>query len=70
MNAANHLLFFMCFVFVPRTSSLPEECLLPFPRSYVSYSLKAHETIDVDGRIDEDAWKNVGWTEEFIGKLI
>jgi hypothetical protein len=50
-----------------QSSSIPEQCLLPFPRSYLSYSLKEHEDILVDGKLEEDAWKNVAWTESFLG---
>jgi len=60
------VLFF--FVFARLLSAVPEKCLLPFPRTYVAYSLKEHELIDIDGKLDEDAWKNVAWTEDFIGK--
>lgn len=66
--ALKKVLMLVLFGFVRLSSSVPKECLLPFPRSYVAYSLKEHEKIDIDGKLDEDAWKNVGWTEEFIGK--
>lgn len=55
-------------VFSDLSKQIPEECLLPFPRSYVAYSLKEHEKIIVDGKLEEDAWKSVAWTEDFLGK--
>eukprot|EP00118_Oscarella_pearsei_P009127 m.50743 g.50743 ORF g.50743 m.50743 type:complete len:180 (+) comp34091_c0_seq5:21-560(+) len=39
---------------------------LPFPKSYVVYSLAPTEKIVVDGILDEPAWKTVSWTEDFI----
>lgn len=47
----------------------PSDCVLPFPRSYVVYHLKEQEGIRVDGKVDEEAWDSVSWTEDFIGKL-
>ena len=48
----------------------PSECVLTFPRSYVVYHLKEQEAIDVDGKLDEEAWESVSWTEDFIGKWL
>ncbi|KAK3749458.1 hypothetical protein QZH41_013436, partial [Actinostola sp. cb2023] len=56
-------LFFVC---IRLSCSIPQQCLIPFPQSYVAYSLTEHETIQVDGKLEEDAWRNVGWTEEFL----
>ena len=47
----------------------PSECVLPFPRSYVVYHLNEQEGIHVDGKLDEEAWDSVSWTEDFIGKI-
>ncbi|CAL1543870.1 unnamed protein product, partial [Lymnaea stagnalis] len=40
-------------------------CDLPYPRTYVVYKLNG-EAIDLDGRLDEKAWKSVGWTDSFV----
>ena len=53
-----------------RTDCYPSECTLPFPRSYVVYHLNEHEAIDVDGKLDDEAWDSVSWTEDFIGECL
>jgi len=53
--------------FSPRADCYPSECVLSFPRSYVVYHLNEHEAIQVDGKLDEEAWDSVSWTEDFIG---
>ncbi|KAK6999779.1 hypothetical protein BgiMline_009451 [Biomphalaria glabrata] len=40
-------------------------CDIPYPRTYVIYKLRG-EAIDLDGKLDEKAWKNVGWTDSFV----
>jgi len=35
------------------------------PLSYVAYKLAASQTISVDGKLDDSAWSEVSWTEEF-----
>ena len=41
----------------------------PFPRSYVVYHLnELQEAIHVDGKLNDEAWNSVAWTEDFIGK--
>ena len=47
----------------------PSDCVLPFPRSYVVYHWNEQEGIHVDGKLDEEAWDSVSWTEDFIGKF-
>ena len=58
-------------VFFQRANCYPwrGECVLPFPRSHVVYHLDEQESIDVDGKLDDEAWTRVSWTEEFIGDL-
>lgn len=41
-------------------------CDLPLPRTYVVYQVAA-DVIRVDGLLDEAAWKEIAWTEEFVG---
>lgn len=53
-----------------RTDCYPSECTLPFPRRYVVYHLNEHEAIDVDGKLDDEAWDSVSWTEDFIGECL
>ena len=48
----------------------PSACALPLPKSYVSYHLGKGEKIVVDGKLDDAAWKEVGWTLPFMGKCI
>ena len=52
---------------LPWISCFPSECYLTFPRSYVAYHLSDRDSIDVDGKLDESAWKGVSRTEDFIG---
>ena len=54
----------------PHADCYPSECVLPFPRSYVVYHLSDHEAIKVDGKLDDEAWHSVSWTEDFIGKYL
>ena len=54
-------------VLFKRANCFPSECVLPFPRSYVVYHLDEQESIDVDGKLDDEAWTRVSWTEDFIG---
>lgn len=57
--------------FLPRNClCFPQECVLPFPRAYVAYHLGEGETINVNGKLDERAWDMVGWTEDFVGKVV
>lgn len=65
-------LFTICtvLVFVLCADCYPSECDLTFPRNYVVYHLKKQEAIDVDGKLDEEAWDSVSWTEDFIGKWL
>lgn len=44
-------------------------CDIPYPRTYVIYKLRG-EAIDLDGKLDEKAWKNVGWTDSFVGECL
>ena len=46
----------------------PSACALPLPKSYVCYHLEKGEKIVVDGKLDEPAWKDVGWTLPFMGQ--
>ena len=71
----SNLLMFMVSVFLFLTLSspadcYPSECVVPFPRSYVVYHLSDHEFIKVDGKLDDEAWDSVSWTEDFIGKYL
>jgi hypothetical protein len=36
------------------------------PHSYVAYALLQNETINIDGRLDDAAWAEVGWSEKFV----
>lgn len=45
----------------------PTDCVHPFPRSYVVYHLnELQEAIHVDGKLNDEAWNSVAWTEDFI----
>ena len=48
----------------------PSACTLPLPKSYVCYHLEKGEKIVVDGKLDESAWKDVGWTLPFMGECV
>ncbi|XP_001640679.3 uncharacterized protein LOC5520862 [Nematostella vectensis] len=70
---SNQVLFRVCFFSVLIVGTFAfcgvkddGGCLLPFPRGYVAYKLRDHEVIRVDGRLDEDEWKDVQWTEDFL----
>lgn len=45
-----------------------ENCSVPLPRHYVAYKLGSGESITVDGRLDDEAWADVPWTEDFSGE--
>ena len=47
--------------------SSADPCVLPFPKSYVAYHLDPNESLEVDGKLEEDAWLEVAWTDPFIG---
>ena len=36
-----------------------------YPRQLISYKVKS-EDINIDGKLDEEAWKEVAWTEDFV----
>ena len=59
----------ICIVlaFLFYANSYPSDCVLPFPRSYVVYRLNKQEAVHVDGKLDDEAWDMVSWTEDFIG---
>ncbi|XP_064602962.1 uncharacterized protein LOC135468561 isoform X3 [Liolophura sinensis] len=42
-----------------------DSCEIPLPRTYVAYHLQG-KTINLDGRIDEEAWSEVSQTEDFV----
>ncbi|XP_060577885.1 uncharacterized protein LOC132735000 [Ruditapes philippinarum] len=43
-----------------------EECWnLGLPRNYIAYHLNG-KTITIDGKLDDDAWKEVPWSETFV----
>mmetsp|Transcript_16031 Transcript_16031/g.22487 ORF Transcript_16031/g.22487 Transcript_16031/m.22487 type:complete len:424 (-) Transcript_16031:303-1574(-) len=37
-----------------------------YPRQYVAYKLEEGKPISIDGRMDEEAWSEVGYTETFV----
>ncbi|XP_063958065.1 uncharacterized protein LOC129264910 [Lytechinus pictus] len=39
---------------------------LPIPKSYIVYALKNGEKINIDGRLDDNAWKEVTRSDTFI----
>ena len=36
-----------------------------YPRQLVTYALASTDTITVDGRLDEEAWRQVEWSQHF-----
>lgn len=36
-----------------------------YPQHYVTYKLQDGDNIDIDGRLDEEAWSEVEWTQDF-----
>ena len=38
------------------------------PRTYIAYHLNGGR-ITMDGHLDDQAWKEVPWTESFLGKM-
>ncbi|XP_013398778.1 uncharacterized protein LOC106165211 [Lingula anatina] len=46
--------------------SASSDCNFPYPKHYTAYHLNAGEIINVDGKVDEDAWSKVAWTDEFM----
>ena len=44
-----------------------ENCLsYGLPRHYITYHLR-DKTINIDGKLDDEAWAEVPWTENFVG---
>ncbi|RUS87655.1 hypothetical protein EGW08_004578, partial [Elysia chlorotica] len=41
-------------------------CDIPYPRTYVIYKLRGNDVIDLDGRLEDKAWKDVAWSDSFI----
>jgi hypothetical protein len=48
----------------PPRSKSAKGSLLPAPKGYVCY--RASEPVQVDGRLDDDAWKAAPWTDRFV----
>ena len=45
-----------------------ENCMnYGLPRTYIAYHL-GDKTINIDGKLDDEAWAEVPWTEDFVGK--
>ncbi|XP_041351417.1 uncharacterized protein LOC121370334 [Gigantopelta aegis] len=42
-----------------------KSCTIPYPGNYVSYYLHG-KTITIDGKLDDEAWKEVSSTENFV----
>ncbi|ESO90041.1 hypothetical protein LOTGIDRAFT_164341 [Lottia gigantea] len=40
-------------------------CYIPVPSTYVVYHLNS-QTVQIDGRLDEQAWKDVPWSRSFV----
>lgn len=58
---------FVLLVFSILANCFPTDCVHPFPRSYVVYHLnELQEAIHVDGKLNDEAWNSVAWTEDFI----
>ena len=38
------------------------------PLTYIAYHLNG-KTINMDGRLDDEAWAEVPWTEKFVGTV-
>ena len=43
---------------------LPAQSSLPDPRGYVAY--RASAPVQVDGKLDDAAWRAAPWTEDFV----
>jgi hypothetical protein len=41
-------------------------CPVEYPRQHVAYHLGAGQSISIDGRLDDPAWAEVGWSEPFM----
>lgn len=37
-----------------------------YPKQYLAYKLKPSDNIVIDGRLDDNAWENVSFTEDFV----
>lgn len=59
---------FLCVTIVNLSWISADPCSLPLPKSYVVYQLDTNESIEVDGKLDDDSWLRVGWTDSFMGK--
>ena len=58
-------LFFVGWCGIPLQGLYAQALLLDVPpRNYVCYRLA--EPLEIDGRLDEDAWQRVPWTEDFV----
>ena len=44
-------------------------CDIPYPHTYVIFKLRGNDVIDLDGRLEDKAWKDVAWSDAFIGGL-
>lgn len=58
LKAATPLLTFVIFCSLARAQDFPH------PKGYVCYRIRA--PITVDGRLDDPAWRDVPWTDEFV----
>lgn len=58
------LIFFTAGLFCYSNARAQLQLLDQFPNTYVAYKTEGELTID--GRLDEDDWQNVPWTEDFV----
>lgn len=62
------LLFHILFFVGCGSEEFSRFCELPyFPRHYVAYRLSEGQSVNIDGKLDDSAWSEVGWTEDFVG---
>ena len=71
MESGFSFMILLLFVKCKAVEKFPTDCFLPyFPRNYVAYHLDESQTINIDGKLEELAWREVARTEEFVGMQV
>ena len=63
MGAKNQILVLTALAFVAQATAVPPAAM-PHPRGYVC--VYATGPVTVDGRLDEAAWRDAAWTDDFV----
>ena len=52
-------------LYPPSVHSLDCSFSSSYPRHLVTYKLQVDDTIKIDGRLDDQAWADVEWSQDF-----